>query len=544
MALDRDAGISEQLVDFNPHNSGTIPMPTRWTLSISASLRAVDENRPVISNAGDDDFPELERDTRILGIQTSVFLPLNATDHKGREMTLSVHSRVRLEVPDDEISFLLTLGQLAAIAINKEKKLQHERSLSSGLKRAFEIGSSLVEQELVHGSLDAVMQRVEIVMKYPFVLLDHRTEELLAYGSPFPDIVSGTRWPVYANTHLREFFLSLSKLAKASDFQDVITSNVPFDPPIAAPTILEPIHLNNRHVGTLVVFPPETGMDSADQVIAQAVRLAINVQFLRDYFLSREESGSLTAFFSALLDGSFESEREAHIRGRQLGIDLQESAKLLVFDVNLAQLDDAALVALNKIPGSLPFRIAIAFKDDLLLAYVPEFERGRAIHDSVEKELKRRINIITRRSAAYTRSTPCQSLSDFMSAFTRCKQVLRLARHFGKDGLVRGEDFGASPLMFYWADDPVTKSFLKQVVEPIEIYDRENSTDLLNTVRVFVDTGRKFQATARLLNIHLSTLRYRITRLHEIFGVDLDDADVAFNFSLALRIKAMTALNH
>ena len=63
------------------------------------------------------------------------------------------------------------------------------------------------------------------------------------------------------------------------------------------------------------------------------------------------------------------------------------------------------------------------------------------------------------------------------------------------------------------------------------------------TIKAFVDSGRKYQATARALNIHLSTMRYRIGRVKEVFSVDLEDAEVAFNFALAFRIKALAGLS-
>jgi DNA-binding PucR family transcriptional regulator len=180
--------------------------------------------------------------------------------------------------------------------------------------------------------------------------------------------------------------------------------------------------------------------------------------------------------------------------------------------------------------------------NSLLLAYVPEFEQGRAIFDTVEKELIRRISISIKKPFAYTRSERCQFINDFASAFARCRGTLLLARRFGKVGLVREGDFGAFPLLLASANQSPTKSFVVSMLQPIEKYDRANSTDLLNTVKEFVDSGRKFQASARALGIHLSTLRYRIGRVKEVFGVDLEDAEVAFNFALAFHIKALAGL--
>jgi DNA-binding PucR family transcriptional regulator len=141
------------------------------------------------------------------------------------------------------------------------------------------------------------------------------------------------------------------------------------------------------------------------------------------------------------------------------------------------------------------------------------------------------------------RSERCQFINDFAVAFVQCQRVLALARHFRKTGFVNETNFGAFPLLLASAEQSPTKSFVATMLEPIEFYDRENNTDLIRTIKVFVDSGRKYQATARALNIHLSTVRYRVGRVKEVFSADLEDAKVAFNFALAFRIKALAGLS-
>ena len=43
-------------------------------------------------------------------------------------------------------------------------------------------------------------------------------------------------------------------------------------------------------------------------------------------------------------------------------------------------------------------------------------------------------------------------------------------------------------------------------------------------------------ATARLLNLHINSLYYRLQRLSELGGFDLDNPEVRFELQLALRV--------
>ncbi len=45
-------------------------------------------------------------------------------------------------------------------------------------------------------------------------------------------------------------------------------------------------------------------------------------------------------------------------------------------------------------------------------------------------------------------------------------------------------------------------------------------------------------AMAKALHLHPQTVRYRVTRLRELFGEQLDDPDIRFELEVALRYGA------
>jgi DNA-binding PucR family transcriptional regulator len=60
-------------------------------------------------------------------------------------------------------------------------------------------------------------------------------------------------------------------------------------------------------------------------------------------------------------------------------------------------------------------------------------------------------------------------------------------------------------------------------------------TRMEETALAFVQHGGNAAAMARALHLHPQTIRYRITRLRELFGDDLGDPDARFELELALR---------
>jgi DNA-binding PucR family transcriptional regulator len=55
------------------------------------------------------------------------------------------------------------------------------------------------------------------------------------------------------------------------------------------------------------------------------------------------------------------------------------------------------------------------------------------------------------------------------------------------------------------------------------------------TALAFVQHGGNAAAMARSLHLHPQTIRYRLTRLRELLGDQLEDPDSRFELELALR---------
>ena len=82
---------------------------------------------------------------------------------------------------------------------------------------------------------------------------------------------------------------------------------------------------------------------------------------------------------------------------------------------------------------------------------------------------------------------------------------------------------------------------LPELVHPkldvLEEYDKRHASSLLLTLQVFLRENCSHTAAARELFIHRSTLLYRLERIGELTGVDLEDPEERFRLQLSLCIK-------
>jgi DNA-binding PucR family transcriptional regulator len=56
---------------------------------------------------------------------------------------------------------------------------------------------------------------------------------------------------------------------------------------------------------------------------------------------------------------------------------------------------------------------------------------------------------------------------------------------------------------------------------------------------VWLELGMNTVAVARRMNVHPQTVRYRVQRIKELFGYELEDTQHRFELMLALRVAVL-----
>ncbi len=77
-------------------------------------------------------------------------------------------------------------------------------------------------------------------------------------------------------------------------------------------------------------------------------------------------------------------------------------------------------------------------------------------------------------------------------------------------------------------------------LEILEKYDKKNETHLLETLRVYLQQRHNVTHTAELLYIHRTSLLFRLDRIRQITGLDLDNYRTCLHLMLSFEIKKTT----
>jgi sugar diacid utilization regulator len=121
-------------------------------------------------------------------------------------------------------------------------------------------------------------------------------------------------------------------------------------------------------------------------------------------------------------------------------------------------------------------------------------------------------------------------------AYREAKLALRmfdLARLTG--GVTVFDDLGVFRLLAEIQDRSAVERYVRTWLGALMDYDARHKGTLVYTLSRYLDLGGSYDATATAVAVHRSTLKYRLQRIREISGKDLNDPDVRFNLQLATR---------
>ena len=107
----------------------------------------------------------------------------------------------------------------------------------------------------------------------------------------------------------------------------------------------------------------------------------------------------------------------------------------------------------------------------------------------------------------------------------------------GRVVVVGDDELSSHLLLLAGIPDDLRRTFRDRVLGPVLDYDRQHRSDLVPTLRTFLDCSGSWARCAELLHVHVNTLRYRIARIEQLTGRDLSTLSDRVDLFLALQLQ-------
>jgi PucR family transcriptional regulator, purine catabolism regulatory protein len=324
--------------------------------------------------------------------------------------------------------------------------------------------------------------------------------------------------------------------------------------------LIAPILAANQLLGVISILDhPLDNEELAFMAVEQAA-LVMALALIKEREVAEVEGRVRGEYLEDLVQGTFGDEAAAQRRARHLGYPLPGRHVLLVVDIDdlrgfirARQIGEDAIQALKReflrrVSGVIRAsyaRALISARSDSVLALLPLGLDGQD-HQSRVQALGHQVReAIGEWRPGFTVSVGYSAAVDAPSAVPTAHREVRavlgtLARFKRWSQVVAVPELGLTGLLAGVSDDRLVEFVDRHLGQLVE-HDRARGGNLIPTLKAYLEAGEQ-QAAARRLRVHPNTLRYRLDRIREISGAELDDAETRLNLAVALRVQGLLGL--
>jgi PucR family transcriptional regulator, purine catabolism regulatory protein len=288
--------------------------------------------------------------------------------------------------------------------------------------------------------------------------------------------------------------------------------------------------------------------DVPEPSILRLVTTLLALEVERTRAPERAGEAAVGSFVNAVLGREIPDRRDLIARGKELGTDLENGGAVLIVklyarrpaegDWQARGLTIAGRAARGIVPGALS-----SLRHDQVAVIVPEASEpvtrrcAEAVLRSIDDAMPGFAVVVGRSRIAI----------DPLDLHRAAGEALLAANVASPDAgadrrLLSFDDTGAYRLLLpAMSDDPAElERFYSDTVAPLIAYDEQYGTELVVTLESFLANDGSMAATNKQLFTHRHTIRYRLERIKELTGLDVNSTDGRERLGLGL--KAMRVI--
>jgi sugar diacid utilization regulator len=129
-------------------------------------------------------------------------------------------------------------------------------------------------------------------------------------------------------------------------------------------------------------------------------------------------------------------------------------------------------------------------------------------------------------------------LDRFPHSYQEAELALRVQKTAGgPERITLFDNLGIYKILATAGDTSAMERFVTEWLGPLIDYDAKHGTPLVLTLSEYLDRGGNYDASAKALSVHRSTIKYRLQRIRQVSGHDLGLPDVQFNLQVATHAR-------
>lgn len=317
-----------------------------------------------------------------------------------------------------------------------------------------------------------------------------------------------------------------------------------------------PVVASHRIGAFLAVVKDSGDFSEYDRIILHNVVTVTALELVKKKAVAETEKRLAGDFFDELIDSDLYEEEIAR-RLAFFGLDAQAEHLIVLVSMDGAADDggdagQSRQTALQDSKERLHWAVDefMARREVLFISasrsdsVVVLVQRGDLDTDAVlalARELREAIDqLLPEISVSVGIGRPHGSLVDLRQSYYEASYAIKIRKLKGDPGVIASfDDLGSYGLLLGLQDTLSLEVFYDSVLGRLQAYDEQNSSDLVRSLSCFLEANGHWGDAADKLYVHRHTLRYRMKRVEEITGRDLDQSQDRMEFWLALKAKEL-----
>jgi sugar diacid utilization regulator len=303
--------------------------------------------------------------------------------------------------------------------------------------------------------------------------------------------------------------------------------------------------LQNDPVGRVWVARAGSALSATDNRAVEHACIVLSLEIMRLRTAVEVEHRLRGELLADILGGADVASRTLLERAERLGHDLSLHHVAIVGRATpvdrqrVSNLEQRSLSAVAEVAAGRRPRPLVATYRGLVVTLWPT--------DGAEppgEQSARRVGDIVRRamtsvpdSIGATVAVSGPGHRNYPEAYRTARGALEIAERSGRtDITVTLGDLGVAGLLLQLDDADQLLAFADRTLAEVRRHDEQRGTELLLTLRCYLDNRQSRTAAARALHVHPNTVTQRLQRIQSLSGVDLGKPDTIVRIQAALTL--------
>ncbi len=310
-----------------------------------------------------------------------------------------------------------------------------------------------------------------------------------------------------------------------------------------------PIFAGDSLFGVLIIPQLEQRMNKSKTVATEAGAMAIALHILKEKAIRDAQRKSALDFYNELLLGNIKNRENIISRARQFGLDATGSYYVIIVELNkesiycgretgsnrTSAIDELERKLYRLLHYSLEAEhadgvvvealgsliILVHLSEKLSPAVARDFGKGLML--KIKKTVSARMNGIPIYMAA---GDYCPDIERISTGYLEAWETLDIGKKlYQSDFALTHTDMVSYHLVKRFLTSMNRPNLYEEVYAPLVLYDNEKSGELVLTLETYIKCNFSRTKTAEKLHIHRNSLNYRLQKIEELLGKNLDAID-------------------